>query len=229
MLLLVAALVCVDCHRDVVEQYALTAMANTSGQVRAASETPGKVGLYTVTPDLRLVWPGAEVQLSFFIGSRRMGRTFAFAYQQGLYQSPIGYYANRRAWDMAPGYEHDAAPDLSRPITTDCLFCHATRATLEPNSLNRYREIVAGIQCVRCHGESTDHSALVSPRKLPARLRDSICEQCHLAGEVRLAQPGKKVQDFVPGDNLADFIVLVIRNEYIRAVIRHAYRIIKLG
>jgi len=206
MLLIAAALVCVDCHRDVVEQYALTAMANTSGQVRAAIETPGKIGLYTVTPDLRLVWPGAEVQLSFFIGSRRMGRSFAFQFQQGLYQVPIGYYANRRVWDMAPGYEHDAAPDLSRPITTDCLFCHATRATLEPNSRNRYREIVAGIQCVRCHGESTDHSALVNPRKLPARLRDSICEQCHLAGEVRLAQPGKKVEDFVPGDDLADFI-----------------------
>ena len=56
MLLFAAALVCVDCHRDVVERYALTAMANTSGQVRAASETPGKVGPYTITPDLRLVW-----------------------------------------------------------------------------------------------------------------------------------------------------------------------------
>jgi hypothetical protein len=206
MLLFAAALVCVDCHRDVVERYALTPMANTSGQVRAASETPGKVGLYTITPDLRLIWAAAQVQLSFFIGSRRMGRSFAFEYRQGLYQAPVGYYANRRVWDMAPGYEHDTSPDLSRPITTDCLFCHANRAMLEPGTLNRYSEIVAGIQCARCHGSSTDHSALVNPRKLSPRLRDSICEQCHLAGEVRLAQPGRKVEDFVPDDDLADFI-----------------------
>ena len=96
MLLFAAALVCVDCHRDVVERYALTAMANTSGYVRAASETPGKVGQYTITPDLRLVWATGQVRLSFFIGSRRMGRSFAFEYQQGLYQAPVGYYANRR-------------------------------------------------------------------------------------------------------------------------------------
>jgi hypothetical protein len=197
MLLFAAALVCVDCHRDVVERYALTAMANTSGQVRAANETPGKVGPYTVTPDLRLVWAAGQVQLSFFIGSRRMGRSFAFEYQQGLYQAPVGYYANRRVWDMAPGYEHDTSPDLSRPITTDCLFCHANRAMLEPTPSTGTSEIAAGIQCARCHGAYRPFG-FVNPRNSAPRLRDSICEQCHLAGEVRLLSPERKLRTSFP-------------------------------
>ena len=206
MLLVAVALVCVDCHRDLVERFSRTPMANTSGLVRAAGESPGRVGSYTITPGLRLLWPGGSADLTFFIGSRRMGRSFAFEYKQHLYQAPVGYYANRQAWDLAPGYEHDSAPDFTRPITRDCLYCHATRATLEPGAVNRYREIVHGIQCARCHGESTDHTKLVNPRKLPDRQRNSICEQCHLSGQVRLLQPGKAMDDFVPGADLSEVI-----------------------
>ena len=152
------------------------------------------------------MWPGGKVDLTFFIGSRRMARSFAFEYKQHLYQAPVGYYANREAWDVAPGYEHDSEPDFSRPITPDCLYCHATRATVQPGTLNRYREIAHGIQCVRCHAESADHAGLVNPGKLTGRRRDSICEQCHLSGEVRLMQPGKKMEDYSPGADLSDVI-----------------------
>jgi hypothetical protein len=207
MLLLAAALACVDCHRDLVERWVHTPMANTSGRVHPAEESPGKVGRqFTITPGLELLWPGGRANLTFFIGSRRMGRSFAFEYEGHLYQAPVGYYTNRHAWDLAPGYEHDPKPDLTRPITSECLFCHATRATLEPGALNRYHEIASGIQCARCHGESTDHAKLVNPAKLPARRRDSICEQCHLSGEVRIAQPGKRLEEFHAGDDLSEFI-----------------------
>jgi hypothetical protein len=207
MLLLAAVLACVDCHKDLVERYARTPMANTSGRVRAADESPGKArGEFTITRDLRLIWSGGQVELTFFIGSRRMGRSFAFEYQSHLYQAPVGYYANRHSWDLAPGYERDPKPDLTRPITADCLFCHANRATLESGTLNRYREIQPGIQCARCHGDSNDHAKLVNPAKLPGRLRDSVCEQCHLSGELRVAQPGKRAEDFRAGEDLSEFI-----------------------
>src|SRR5262252_9221095 len=104
MLFFAAALLCVDCHRDVVERYARTPMANTSGVVRPADEVPGKTALYTITPELSLKWPGGKVDLTFFVGSRRMGRSFAFEYRHHLYQAPVGYYANGQAWDLAPGY-----------------------------------------------------------------------------------------------------------------------------
>src|SRR6478672_12822834 len=206
MLLLAAALACLDCHKDLVERYARSPMANTSGQVRGASESPGKVGLFTITPAMELLWPGGRAVLTFFLGSRRMGRSFAFEYQGHLYQAPVGYYANRHSWDYAPGYERDSSPDLTRPITPDCLFCHSTSAKLEPGTLNRYQEIVAGVQCARCHGDVTDHGKLVNPARLDARRRDSICEQCHLSGEPRLVQPGKHLADFHPGGDISEFI-----------------------
>jgi hypothetical protein len=207
MLLFATVLVCAGCHKDLVERYARTPMANTSGEVHAAEESPGKVGRqFRITSDLQLLWRGGQARLTFFIGSRRMGRSFAHEFKGHLYQAPVGYYANRHAWDLAPGYERDTSPDLTRPITPECLFCHATRATVEPGTLNGYREIVHGIQCARCHGESSDHARLVNPAKLPPRRRDSICEQCHLSGELRITQPGRKLQDFQPGGDIAEVI-----------------------
>jgi Cytochrome c554 and c-prime len=205
-LLLPAALACLECHKDLVARYARTPMANTSGKVIAQQEAAGKTGPFTITPRLELLWPGGRVDLTFFIGSRRMGRSFAYEYQGHLYQAPVGYYANRQSWDMAPGYEHDSKPDLARPITPDCLFCHATRATPDPGTINRYSTIVHGIQCARCHGDATSHADLINPKRLPSRRRDSICEQCHLSGEVRIPQAGRRTEDFRPGADLADFL-----------------------
>jgi len=151
-----------------------------------------------------------------------MGRSFAYEYQSRLYQAPVGYYANRRTWDLAPGYEHDTKPDLSRPITADCLFCHATRADLVPGTLNRYSRVVHGIQCARCHGDSGNHAQLVNPERLPARQRDSVCEQCHLAGEVRIVQSGRRMEDFQPGADLADFVEVLTLGSKGVAVNGHA-------
>ncbi|MBI3682238.1 MAG: hypothetical protein HY235_17810 [Acidobacteria bacterium] len=210
MILLFAALVCADCHREIVERFARTPMANSSGVVRPAEEAPGLIARHRMRIEaggsLRLEWPKGAVDLVFFIGSRRMGRSFAFQQDGRLYQAPAGYYANRGAWDSPPGYERDATPDFSRPITAECLFCHATRARLSSGAVNRYDEIGHGIQCERCHGSPAEHEKLVSPGKLAPRLRDSVCEQCHLAGEVRLVQPGKRMEDFGPGQDLAEYV-----------------------
>jgi len=39
---------------------------------------------------------------------------------------------------------------------------------------------------------------MVNPAKLDAARRDSICEQCHLAGEARVEKPGKQLAVFRP-------------------------------
>ena len=181
-------------------------MANTSGNVQPGAEPSGSIGALRITPEAQLQWPGGSVALTFFIGSRRMGRSYAWSRDGHLFQAPVGYYANRKSWDFAPGYEHDRKPDFSRPITSDCLFCHATQATLEAGQVNRYSAIAHGIGCSRCHGESESHDALVRPAKLAPRLRDSVCEQCHLAGTVRLVKAGKNLAAFRPGENIADYI-----------------------
>jgi hypothetical protein len=42
----------------------------------------------------------------------------------------------------------------------------------------------------------------VNPAKLSAAERDSICERCHLAGAIRVLNPGKNLTDFHPGEPL---------------------------
>ncbi|MFN7922700.1 MAG: multiheme c-type cytochrome [Bryobacteraceae bacterium] len=190
-------------------------MARTSGVVQAASEHAGTSarGGYRITPEMRLEWRGGAVDLTFFIGSRRMGRSYAYSHDGHLFQAPVGFYANRNLWDLAPGYERDPKPDFGRPITAECLFCHATGARLEPGTVNRYREMVHGIQCARCHGNATEHEQLVNPAKLAPRLRDSVCEQCHLSGAARIVRAGKRMDDFRAGEDIAEYIEVLNRED----------------
>lgn len=46
--------------------------------------------------------------------------------------------------------------------------------------------------------------SILNPAKLRGAARDSICEQCHLAGDVRISNPGKSMADFQPGQSLED-------------------------
>jgi hypothetical protein len=214
---------CWDCHKEIAEQYSRTPMANSSGRVVASAEPEGGVyhpasrTRYEVARDrdtLRLRWNGGSVSLAFFIGSRRMGRSYAFLEQGHLYQAPVGYYANKGAWDMAPGYALDRHPDFDRPITHECLFCHATGARPDPGTLNRivnWAEL-QGVACERCHGDGAQHGAaprrnnIVNPARLRGPPRSAVCEQCHLAGEARVVMPGKSLHQFQPGQELSDYL-----------------------
>ena len=227
LLAIVPMIVCGPCHPDIVARYRKTPMANTSGLVEPANEQAG--GFFHAISEthyeivksanrLLLEWNGHRKPLDFFIGSRRMGRSYVFASDRYLYQAPVGYYTNRRLWDMAPGYEKDREPDFNRPITSECLFCHASGARIIPKTLNRLADFSAlnGISCERCHGEASDHLShpqagnIVNPGKLPLAARDSICEQCHLAGEVRFPQPARDIADFRPGRSLSAYLAVFV-------------------
>ncbi len=73
-----------------------------------------------------------------------------------------------------------------------------------------------GVSCERCHGEGSDHIAtgkpMLNPAKLAATERDSICEQCHLSGEIRVAKSGKDDLAFRPGHRLADDLTVFVRS-----------------
>jgi hypothetical protein len=79
--------------------------------------------------------------------------------------------------------------------------------------LNKYQQPAfaeEAISCDRCHGPVVAHvkrpskTNIVNPRRLAPRARDSVCEQCHLSGEVRIANPGKQIGDFVAGQELEE-------------------------
>jgi len=155
----------------------------------------------------------ADYPVAYMIGSG--SHAFGFLIQVGdrLFQSPISYYTKRGMWDMAPGYEADRSPDFDRPITPECLFCHSGGAKPIQGTLNRYQTPPfkdEGITCERCHGPADAHlrnpvpGSIINPGKLAIRARDSICEQCHLSGEARIVNPGKRLTDFHPGEILED-------------------------
>jgi Flp pilus assembly protein TadD len=114
---------------------------------------------------------------------------------------------------MSPGYAEDTHADFSRPVTAECLQCHAGRALPVEGTRNRYQGppfAAEAISCERCHGPSEAHLAhpsretIVNPKELPPRARASVCEQCHLAGEARVPNPGHTLADFQPGMKLED-------------------------
>jgi hypothetical protein len=123
-----------------------------------------------------------------------------------LYQSPASYYTQTKSWDLTPGYETERHLDFTHQITGGCLFCHTGSVNLVAGTVNQFRDPpFTAITCERCHGPSAEHlrkpaaGSIVNPAKLEASRRDSVCEQCHLEGEVRVLNPGKDWWDFRPG------------------------------
>lgn len=165
----------------------------------------------------------ASIAFQYKIGSGEHASGYIAVVGNHLFQSPLSYYTSRHQWDVAPGYEQDPTPDFTRPVTPECLACHAGASRPVPDTVNTYLSppfAATGITCERCHGDTRAHlkmpvpGSVINPAKLAAAARDSICEQCHLSGEVRIPDPGKRIPDFRPGETLEQvFTVYVARHK----------------
>jgi hypothetical protein len=123
-------------------------------------------------------------------------------------------------WDVSPGYAAAPTIDFDRPITATCLFCHAGDVPFADSDGRKPAALALNpIGCERCHGPAERHvrhptaGNIVNPRKLQPRARDSICEQCHLEGDNRILNPGKRWSDFLPGDELEKTMVAYVLEE----------------
>jgi Flp pilus assembly protein TadD len=179
-------------------------IGNQGGEVR---QTIKRTGLIESLP----------VQFAIGSGSHAVG--YLARIGDHLFQSPVAYYTNRKLWDVAPGYEDTRDPDFSRPVTVECLACHSGKPLSKPDTLNSYQApffAAAAIGCERCHGDPAAHlraplpGTIVNPARLSGSARDSVCEQCHLAGEARIPKPGKNVADFQPGHPLEDTFTVYV-------------------
>ncbi len=160
-----------------------------------------------------------KLRVEYAIGSGSHAVGYLAQVGDHLFQSPMSYYTNRRMWDVAPGYEHTPDPDFSRPVTNECLTCHADKPLPLADALNSYQSPpFAGmsIQCDRCHGPAGAHlrkpvpGSIINPAKVAPAARDSICEQCHLAGQIRIPNPGKAIADFRPGERVEDVFTVYV-------------------
>jgi photosynthetic reaction center cytochrome c subunit len=213
---------CVFCHQSEVEQYSRFSMAHSLR--RAGREPNGTV----TTADAKITmnssptgyWQRLEsggritnYHIDYVIGSGNHAAGYLLDIAGHLFQSPVAYYKDRHAYDLAPGYEGESNPDFTRPISEGCLFCHSGSSLPVPNTQNEYRPAVfsaEAITCERCHGSAERHLTdprvgnILNPAKLEPVARDSICEQCHLLGVARVLNPGKKFSDFRPGEPTED-------------------------
>lgn len=227
---------CRPCHEAIYDSYSRTAMARTSGAALAEliegsfDHAPsgvsyrilrrGETGVLTYdragNPELH----GSQT-LKYYLGSGTRGRTFLFEIDGFLYQLPINYYTAKDGWEMSPGRSQVREMELNRPVDSTCLFCHASR--VQPTVKGTVNRFVAeaflqdGVGCERCHGPGSDHAAgrgaMINPGKLTGEPRDSICVQCHLEGEARIARAGRSQQDYQPGARLSDYLAIFVRED----------------
>ena len=220
---------CAPCHQKIYDSYQQTIMAKASGKAADGLVTgdffhkPSGVEYRVFTKDNR-TWMSYERdaepklrgqrELLYYIGSGRKGRSYLFSVQGFLFESPINWYSQESRWNMAPAYTDAHQIPMNLPLVTDCLICHASGVQAPvAGTQNRYVArpfLHDGITCERCHGSGTAHldgkGPIVNPAKLPAARRDSICMECHFEGSVAIEQPGKKLYQFEPGDDLSDYI-----------------------
>jgi hypothetical protein len=157
----------------------------------------------------------ADADIKYVIGSGTRGCSYLFEHDGYLFESPISWFTQKKAWDLSPSFDRIYPPE--RVVEVECLFCHANHAEAVENTRNRYRTpIFQGftIGCERCHGPGELHVAerqrgevvtgsaddsIVNPRHLSPELRESVCQQCHLHGKQRFVRAGRQPFDYRPG------------------------------
>jgi hypothetical protein len=157
-------------------------------------------------------------RLDYFVGSGSAARSYITNVDGFLYEAPVAYFRNLASWKPAPGIAQLDYPYLTRPVLPGCLQCHASGIRRIEGTQNAYASppfSEGGVACERCHGPGSEHIAsgkpMVNPAKLAPAARDSICEQCHLSGEIRVAKRGADDQALVPGNRLADLLTVFVR------------------
>ena len=223
--------VCASCHAGYEETYRQHPMGRSLfrgadapplEQYDAKANNPFQVGAFhfqVVRQGARMIhkeWcqdangvVAAELseEIAYAVGSGSQGRSYIYAHDGFLIESPITWYSHDSRWQLSPGYAENLV-HFSRRIDARCLYCHSQEARPVENTINQYREPPFGqlaIGCERCHGPGELHVAgrtqgpppgevdltIVNPRRLAPALRETICEQCHLQGEAAVERRGR--------------------------------------
>jgi hypothetical protein len=235
----VGSTACVRCHAAIYRNFMRTPMARGSGRVgegetKEAFDRPQfsdsqnaftykvsrEAGSYYFEFAGQKTQPAVQGRrrLEYFVGSGAAARSYLLDVDGFLYEAPVAYYRNSASWKPAPGYASYDHPYLTRPIQPGCLACHASGIQHIAGTQNAYRSpafLEGGVTCERCHGPGSDHISkggpMVNPAKLPPAERDSVCEQCHLSGEIRVAKMGKDDLSFRAGGRLNDSLTVFVR------------------
>jgi predicted CXXCH cytochrome family protein len=196
-----------------------------------------------------------EQKVDWIVGSGHRSRVYLYRTPSGeIYQLPLAWYTQERAWGMAPGYDRADNDGITRPVRRECLFCHNAYPDVPAGSDGHWMpqrfpaSLPEGTGCQRCHGPGADHvnvamlggsdaavrAAIVNPVRLAPALRDSVCFQCHLQPAVAVIgvrRFDRGDYSFRPGELLGDYMLHVDIDEPGRSraqrfeINHHAYRL----
>lgn len=196
-----------------------------------------------------------EQQVDWIVGSGHRSRVYLYRTPGGeLFQLPVAWYTQERAWGMAPGYDRADNDGITRAVRRECLFCHNAYPDFPEGSDAHWMPqrfpaaMPEGTGCQRCHGPGGQHvnaamggesdaavrAAIVNPARLPPARRDDVCFQCHLQPAVTMIGPRRFERgdySFRPGEALSDYMLHVDIDEPGRPreqrfeINHHAYRL----
>lgn len=164
--------------------------------------------------------------VNFIIGSGQHTNSHIQSVNGYLNQMPMTYYAQKKKWDLPPGFENGVNTRFTRKIGLECMSCHNGYPNFIKGSENKYSSVPQGIDCERCHGPGNIHVAqkqagiridtskqidysIVNPSKLPIDLQFDICQRCHLQGNAVLKND-HSFYDFKPGKKLNDYMTVFL-------------------
>jgi Doubled CXXCH motif (Paired_CXXCH_1)/Cytochrome c554 and c-prime len=222
--------VCAACHPKETARYLATPMGKSLGPptaVPAGTARHARSGSAVTIEQRegkmfhRLSARGltAEYEIAYQVGAGKFAHSYVVRIGDFLFESPATWF-RAGGWDMSPGYAAAPVIDFDRPITETCLYCHAGAAKFSGSDERRLASpTLTSISCERCHGLSEEHvrnpsaGNILQPGKLTRRARDSVCEQCHLEGEARVLNRGRKWTDFHAGEELEKTMAVYVFNQ----------------
>lgn len=275
----VADSACASCHQSKFASYQGVGMAQSMRRPRAEVliedfrnakffHAPSQCHYEMAWKDGKLVFRRYQVdgdgrrinaidqQVDWIVGSGHRSRVYFYRVPSGeMYQLPIAWYTQERAWGMAPGYDRADNDGITRAVRRECLFCHnAYPAEVKEGSDAHWKpqifpaDLPEGTGCQRCHGPGARHvdaamsggdaaslrAAIVNPARLAPALRDSVCFQCHLLPAVSMIgvrRFDRGDYSFRPGQPFSDYMLHVDIDEPARPregrfeINHHAYRL----
>ena len=225
---------CFGCHQRIYRDFSKTDMGNSARlaeDVQVPATKDSGVAEGTSGKVLRIFRDGnnwyqseseagafnEQYKLEYAIGSGVNGITFLVRRSNYLFQAPLSFYSKTAKWELSPGYENTET-GFTRVVPEACLTCHTGQARPVANRSGEYadppfQELAIG--CENCHGPGASHAAspsrsgsITNPARLPPRLAEDICMDCHQRGDARVLQPGKKLGDFRPGQPLLETLAI---------------------
>jgi hypothetical protein len=171
---------CRSCHNDIYKTFIETGMGKSfdlATRAKSAADFSKQHVVYDKTTDMHYLpyWVKDNLYITEFrlngkdtihkrsekvdyiIGSGQHTNSHMMNVNGYLYQLPLTWYAQKKKWDLPPGYENGNNSRFSRAIGFECMSCHNALPEFEEHSENHFLTVPQGIDCERCHGPGEVH------------------------------------------------------------------------